>query len=187
MARHWLQSFVIALALIPASASVPVYAGEKPRESRTIQLKLAPGDTVKVTTFGMPTLTGEFIISEEGTIAFPLVGNIQAAGAKASDIQKALTASLASGYVNVPSVTVEVVKYRPIYLLGEVEKPGEYPYTHGLTVREAVAKAGGFTYRANKKRVRIKAAGETEEYTYKVNAGIPVAPGDTIRIGERFF
>lgn len=187
MARHWSQSFVIALALILGSATVPAHAGEKPRESRQIELKLAPGDTVKVTTFGMPTLTGEFTISEEGTIAFPLVGSIQAAGGKASDIQQALTAGLASGYVNVPSVTVEVVKYRPIYILGEVGKPGEYPYTHGLTVREAVAKAGGFTYRANKKRAHIKSAGETEEHTYKVSAGIPVAPGDTIRIGESFF
>ena len=187
MARQWIQGFIIVLALTLASVPGPARAGEEPRESRQIELKLAPGDTVKVTTFGMPSLTGEFIISDEGTIAFPLVGNVQAAGAKASDIQKALTAGLSAGYVNVPSVSVEVSKYRPIYILGEVGKPGEYPYSHGLTVREAVAKAGGFSYRANKKRAYIKGAGETEEHVYKVTANIPVAPGDTIRIGERFF
>lgn len=187
MAREWIRGFLIIFALISFGAVQPALAGEDPRESRQIELKLAPGDTVKVTTFGMPTLTGEFVISDEGTIAFPLVGNIQAAGLKPSDIQQALTAGLANGYLANPSVSVEVGKYRPIYILGEVGKPGEYPFSLGLTVRDAVAKAGGFSYRANKKKVYIKSAGEADEHVYRLTAGIPVAPGDTIRIGERFF
>jgi polysaccharide export outer membrane protein len=186
MTRRWIHGFII-LALTSVSAAAPVQAGEKPREERSVELKLAPGDTVKVSTYGLPTLTGEFVISSEGTIAFPLVGNVQAAGVEPSDIQQALTAGLAAGYVTDPSVSVEVAKYRPIYILGQVGKPGEYPFSLGLTVRDAVAKAGGFTYRANEKKAFIKAAGETEEHVYKLTAGIPVAPGDTIRIGERFF
>lgn len=187
MTKQWIRSFIIVLALASAGTIRPAHAGEKPRESREVELKLAPGDTVKVTTYGMPALTGEFVISADGTIAFPLVGNIQAANVKPADIQQALTAGLANGYMTTPSVSVEVGTYRPIYLLGQVGKPGEYPYALGLTVRDAVAKAGGFTYRANEKRVYIKSANETEEHVYKLTAGIPVAPGDTIRIGERYF
>lgn len=186
MAIRSFQGFIIVLALAFAGASGPAH-GDKPRDNREVELKLAPGDTVKVTTYDMPALTGEFVISSEGTIAFPLVGNVQAAGVKPSDIQQALMAGLSNGYLNVPSVSVEVTKYRPIYILGQVGSPGEYPYSFGLTVHNAIAKAGGFTYRANEKRVYIKGADETEEQAYKLTAGLPVAPGDTIRIGERFF
>ncbi|GGB95313.1 polysaccharide export protein [Novosphingobium endophyticum] len=186
MTGLWIKRFIVFLALTFVSAVSPA-AADKPLESREIELKLAPGDMVKITTYGQPTLTGEFVISSEGTIAFPLLGNVQAAGVRPSDIQAALMAGLANGYVNDPSVTVEVGAYRPIYILGEVGKPGEYPFSLGLTVRDAVAKAGGFSYRANKKRVYIKSAGEADERLYKLTAGIPVAPGDTIRIGERFF
>ncbi|CCA91716.1 polysaccharide biosynthesis/export family protein [Novosphingobium sp. PP1Y] len=187
MAKKWFQALTLTLALTAVSAQHPTLAGEKPRESRDVELQLAPGDTIKVTTYGLPALSGDFVISSEGTIAFPLVGNIKAAGVKPSAIQETITAGLASGYVTEPSVAVEVGSYRPIYILGEVGKPGEYPYSLGLTIRDAVAKAGGFTYRANEKRVYIKGAGEEDEHPYKLTAGIPVAPGDTIRIGERYF
>jgi polysaccharide export outer membrane protein len=186
MTRQWIRGFIIFLTLAFVGA-VPPASAEKPLESRNIELKLAPGDTVKITTYGQPTLSGEFVISSEGTIAFPLLGHVKAAGVRPADIQAVLTAGLGNGFVNEPSVQVEVGTYRPIYILGEVGKPGEYPYALGLTVRDAVAKAGGFSYRANKKRVYIKAAGEMDEQAYKLTAGIPVAPGDTIRIGERFF
>lgn len=187
MTRRWFQVFIIIMVLISVDAARPAYAGEDPRESREVRLTLSPGDTIKVTTYGMPNLTGEFVISAAGTIAFPLLGEIKAAGVEPSQIQQSLTAGLGNGYVNNPNVTVEVGNYRPIYILGEVGKPGEYPYSVGLTVREAVAKAGGFTYRAKKNRAYIKPVGETEEHVYRLTANIPVAPGDTIRIGERFF
>ncbi len=82
---------------------------------------------------------------------------------------------------------MEVLNYRPFYILGEVNKPGEYPYTNGLTVMNAVATAEGFTYRANTKRVFIKRADTSEEQEYPLNSTTPVAPGDTIRVAERFF
>ena len=80
-----------------------------------------------------------------------------------------------------------MLNYRPFYIMGEVTKPGEYPYTNGLTVLNAVATAGGFTYRANKGRVFIKRSAEGDEHTYPLTSTTTVAPGDTIRIGERFF
>ena len=80
-----------------------------------------------------------------------------------------------------------MLTYRPFYILGEVNKPGEYPYTNGLTVLNAVATANGFTYRANTHRVRIRRVGESEEKEYEITSTSAVAPGDTIRIRERLF
>ncbi|MBK5265365.1 MAG: polysaccharide export protein [Alphaproteobacteria bacterium] len=162
-------------------------AGEEPLETRNVVIGLAPGDTLKITTYGELTLTGDFVISPAGTISFPLIGVVKAAGFEVPAIQKALTTALADGYVLDPKVTVDVAHFRPVYILGEVNKPGEYPFALGLTVRGAVAKADGFTYRANEKRAFIKGASETAEHSYKLTADIPVAPGDTLRIGERYF
>lgn len=185
--RRSIFGFMLTLALASIGAYTNAVAGEAPLESREVVVGLSPGDKLKITTYGEPALTGEFVISPAGTISFPLIGEVKAAGLPAADIQKTLTTALADGYVVNPRVTVDVANFRPIYILGEVNKPGEYPYAIGLTVRGAVAKADGFTYRANEKRVFIKSAGETAERGYKLTADIPVAPGDTLRIGERYF
>src|SRR5688500_18437344 len=148
---------------------------------------LSPGDKLRISTYGEPSVSGEFAISAAGTSSFPLIGTVEAAGRDAQAVQQAITTALADGFVNDPKVTVEVANFRPVYILGEVNKPGEYPFALGLTVRGAVAKADGFTYRANEKRVFIKRAGEAEEKAYRLTADVPVQPGDTIRIGERYF
>ncbi|MBR9833835.1 MAG: polysaccharide export protein, partial [Alphaproteobacteria bacterium] len=94
---------------------------------------------------------------------------------------------LSDGYLLDPSVSAEVINYRPFFILGEISRPGEYPYASGLTVLNAVAAAGGFSYRANKKAVFIKAFEGEKEVAYQLNAQVMVQPGDTIRIGERIF
>src|SRR3546814_13702244 len=91
---------------------------------------------------------------------------------------------LAGGFLLEPKVSVQVASFRPVYVLGEVNKPGEYPYTQGLTIRGAVAKADGFTYRANEKRVFLKRAGEAGEREYELTADFPVLPGGTIQLGR---
>ena len=80
-----------------------------------------------------------------------------------------------------------MIEYRPYYILGEVNKPGQYQFTVGLTVSKAVATAGGFTYRANQKRVLITRDGTPSEEEVTLTASTPIGPGDTIRIAERFF
>jgi len=99
----------------------------------------------------------------------------------------AIETQLREGYLLEPKVSVQVASFRPVYILGEVNKPGEYPYTQGLTIRGAVAKADGFTYRANEKRVFLKRTGEPGERAYPLTADFAVLPGDTIRFGERYF
>jgi protein involved in polysaccharide export with SLBB domain len=149
--------------------------------------KLGSGDKIRVITFGEESLTGEFTVGGSGKVSLPLVGEVQAAGLTIPEFQKGVETILKDGYLREPRVSVEVLNYRPFYILGEVNKPGEYPYTNGLTVMNAVATAEGFTYRANTRRVFIKRADSAEEQEYPLTSMTPVAPGDTIRVKERFF
>lgn len=149
--------------------------------------RLGSGDKVRVITYGEASLTGEFYVGGTGKVSLPLVGEVSAAGVTVREFQERVETVLKDGYLKEPRVSVEVLNYRPFYILGEVNKPGEYPYTNGLTVLNAVATAEGFTYRANKGRVFIKRADGEKEEEFPLAGATPVAPGDTIRIGERFF
>lgn len=153
----------------------------------TFQYRLGPGDKVRIQTFGENSLTGEFNVSGGGTVSLPLIGDIRAQGLTTGELQVAIENALKNGFLTDPQVSVEVLNYRPFYILGEVTKPGEYPYTNGLTVLNAVATANGFTYRADTHRVFIKRANETAEHEVDLTTTTPVEPGDTIRIKERFF
>lgn len=148
------------------------------------EYRLGPADQLRITVFNEPDLTGLFVVGAQGTIAYPLVGNVRAAGLTVNEFTAELQRRL-SEYVRQPSVSVEVANYRPFFILGEVQRPGTYPYSANLTVMNAVATAGGFTYRANRGRVFIRHANENEERSYPLTVSTPVLPGDTVRIGER--
>ena len=137
--------------------------------------------------FGEAALGGEFVIDANGRIALPLIGEVQAAGLTGAQLQDAVAQALSQGYLNQPRVTAQVLTYRPIYILGEVNRPGEYPYLPDLTVLNAVATAQGFTYRANTRRVFVRRAGSQVEEAQPLTADARVSPGDTLRIGERYF
>lgn len=149
--------------------------------------RLGSGDKVRVNVFGEQALTGEFQVSGGGMISLPLIGDIKAAGLTVAEFQRSVEEGLKQGYLLDPKVSAEVLTYRPFFVLGEVGSPGTYPYSNGLTVLNAVATAGGFTYRADTKRVYIRRAGGGDEEVYHLTTSTAVAPGDTIRIGERFF
>jgi polysaccharide export outer membrane protein len=150
---------------------------------------LGSGDKLRITVFGEERLTGEYAVSGNGVVAFPLIGDVPAGDLSVTQLQEAIRTKLAAGYLRDPRVSVEVLDFRPYYISGEVNTPGKYPYTNGLTVQQAVATAGGFTYRANKKRIAIKRSQESTEQTVELRNGTPVyiRPGDTIRVLERFF
>lgn len=148
---------------------------------------LGSGDKVRVTTFGEQELSGEFLVGGDGKVSMPLVGDIKAGGLTVPQFQTAVETALKQGYLKDPHVSVEVLTYRPFYILGEVKSPGTYPYTNGLTVMNAVATAGGFTYRANTHKVFIKRENSQDEEAFRLDPTTPVAPGDTIRIPERYF
>jgi polysaccharide export outer membrane protein len=149
--------------------------------------RLGPGDKIRLIVFGEEALSGQFVVSGNGKVSLPLIGEVNAANLTVPQFQDEVDAALRQGYLKEPRVSAEVLTYRPFYILGEVRNPGEYPYSSGLTVLNAVATAGGFTYRAQTKRVFIRRHSETEEKSYELKSETSVAPGDTIRIGERFF
>jgi polysaccharide export outer membrane protein len=166
----------------PAPAAPALAAADTTRDYR-----LGPADKVRITVYGEETLTGEYSVSGSGVISFPLIGEVRAAERTLPQIREEIRAKLADGYLREPQVSAEVLTFRPFYILGEVNRPGQYPYMDGLTVPKAVATAGGFTYRANQKKVFIKRGDHPTEEVHQLTAETMVAPGDIIRIGERFF
>lgn len=149
---------------------------------------LAAGDKLRITVYSEPALTGEYAINASGNVAFPLIGDVPAKDGTVEQLAAAITTKLSGGYVKDPRVSVEVLNYRPYYILGEVNKPGEFPYAVNLTVEQAVAAAGGYSYRANKRYAFVRRASDPIEHSVDLR-GAPtyVLPGDTIRIGERYF
>lgn len=148
---------------------------------------LGPNDRVRVKVYGEPDITGEYEVDSTGQVSIPLAGRIRAEGLTTRQLERAIVSALAKGIVRDPRVNVEVALYRPYYILGEVKKGGEYPYRLGLTVMDAVASAGGFTYRANESKVYVQRAGTAAEEVYSLDSPIPIFPGDNIRIPERWF
>jgi protein involved in polysaccharide export with SLBB domain len=151
------------------------------------EYRLGPGDTVRITTFGEPTLSGLFEVSGSGRAALPLVGEVKAEGLTAAEFGRVVEAAFRDGFLKEPKVSIEVAVYRPFYILGEVGKPGQYPFTNGLTVLNAVATANGFTYRADTRHVFIKHAKDAVEHRVDLTTSTLVEPGDTLRIKERYF
>jgi polysaccharide export outer membrane protein len=148
---------------------------------------LGPSDKVRIRVYGESDITGEYEVDNNGFISVPLAGRVKAAGLTTRQLERAVAAALSKGLLRDPRVNVEIATYRPFYILGEVKRAGEYPYKSGLTVLDAVASAGGYTYRANESKVVIRRAGSNVEETFPLNAPVPVFPGDNIRIPERFF
>ena len=185
------MSLLVAVAALCAAAFAP--AAVSAQEATAAEVRVLPEyrlgscDKGRVITYGEESLTGEFFVGGSGNISLPLIGEVKAQGLTIPEIQTSIQTALKEGYLRDPRVSVEVLNYRPFYILGEVESPGEYPYTNGLSVLNAVATAGGFTYRANNRRVFIKRSDTDDEREFPLTPMTPVAPGDTIRIAERFF
>ena len=186
------------MAAIGIAAMLTACASGAPIETRsasdTLQVSraakaytLGTGDQVRITVFGQADLSGEFEVDGSGSISLPLIGQVSAIDQTTPSLEQTITTRLADGFLREPRVSAEVINYRPFYILGEVGAPGEYPYTSGISVLNAVASAGGFTYRANKKVVYIKSSESPSEVGYQLNLQVLVQPGDTIRIGERLF
>jgi polysaccharide export outer membrane protein len=154
---------------------------------RTDSYTLSPGDKLKITVFNVPDITGEYALSPTGEIGLPLLGAINAAGMSPDHLSEFITGKLAKGYVNNPKVTVEVTNFRPFYILGEINHPGEFPYKATMTIEQAIATAGGYTYRAARHSAYLRRTGEGERLIKFGDKPTYVMPGDTIRVGVRYF
>ena len=149
---------------------------------------LGPGDEVRVTVFGQPELTGSYLVSDSGEIAVPLIPGVEASGVTADSLAERITAELQSAEVVLdPAVSVEVRRYRPFFILGEVAGPGSYPYVSDMTVLTAVAIAGGFTDRGRRDLFEITRARDGTTLQGQAGPEVRIQPGDVIRVLERYF
>ena len=148
---------------------------------------LDSGDRLRVTVFEQPTMTNTYTVDQAGYIAFPLVGQVPARGRTLQQLSGQLATKLKQGYLRDPDVTIDVDRYRSIYVMGEVGQPGQYAYVPGLTVQNAIAVAGGFSARANQGTVDVTRKINGQVITGRVNISSAIIAGDTIYVRERLF
>jgi polysaccharide export outer membrane protein len=185
------KGFVAAAGLL-ALAVLSGCAGYRPappafHEAINQPYMLDAGDQIRVTVFDQEDLTNTYSVGKSGYIAFPLVGAVAARGRTIQQIEQDLAARLRNGYLRNPDVSVEVDEYRSIYLMGEVGAAGQYAYTPGMTVQNAIAAAGGFSARANQANVDITRQINGRVMTGRVLISDPLLPGDTVFVRERLF
>jgi polysaccharide export outer membrane protein len=126
-------------------------------------------------------------LSNAATVPYPLLGEVRAKGRTPVELEEVITEGLADGYLVNPRVTVNVIEYRSFYVNGEVSSPGGYAFQPGMTVRKAIAIAGGKTDRASSSKMYIKREGGTAEEQREVELDDPLMPGDILTIEESFF
>jgi polysaccharide export outer membrane protein len=149
---------------------------------------LGPGDKISLKVFGHADLSGQTTVGSDGTIAVPLVGQVKAATFTVAELKERIVTRLNRDFVVDPKVSIEVLNYRPFFILGEVKKAGKYDYIVGITVRKAIAIAEGYTRRAKHDPVLlIREDREGVPVRYKASLNTPVHPGDTIEVVRRLF
>ncbi|MEG3349617.1 polysaccharide biosynthesis/export family protein [Novacetimonas sp. GS1] len=150
--------------------------------------RLGVDDEIRVMTYEQDQFTSDFRVDSSGKVAFPVAGSLQAAGLTtvefAAEVSKALQAAR---MLRDPSVSVEVSAYRLVSVLGEVAKPGQYPYQPAMTLLTAVAAGGGFTYRALETRAYVVRQEGDHAVVGYLKPHDYVKPGDVIKIYERHF
>lgn len=169
-----------------APIDAPSYIGQDNQELSPQEDLVNIGDKLKVTVFGEDNLSGPVEVNTNGQISIPLVGEIDAKGSTLQDLRSKITNRLSQGYLKNPKVTVERMNYRPIYIQGEVKNAGEYPYKAGLNLRDVIAMAGGYTYRADESFLYL-GRGSKPNVAISTPGNMQILPGDSIRIPERFF
>jgi polysaccharide export outer membrane protein len=148
--------------------------------------KLSSGDKVKIAVFGETDLSVTERVSDRGTISYPLLGELKVAGMSPGELERHITSRLKGPYLVDPKVTVSIEQYREFFVMGQVNRPGSFPYAPGLTVRKAISIAGGFTERASRGKIFIVSEKSAQEER-KVGENDPIGPGDTVVVKESFF
>ena len=181
-----LAALILSACGGPDLISGPQFVTRGAESAASRQFRLGVGDKFKLAVFGEDNLSGQFEVNGEGRASLPLIGEMPAKGMTVEEFRAAIARKLSDGYLKNPKVTVEMANYRPIYVHGEVKSGGEFQYKNGLKLRDAIAMAGGYTYRADQDYLMISRDGETDA-AVKMPADVAVLPGDNIRVPERFF
>jgi protein involved in polysaccharide export with SLBB domain len=180
LAGRWLGLLLLGALSLAACADLPDSCG--PGTGDATAYRVGAGDQLRVTVFRQPDLSGPLQVDGQGYLAMPLVGRIAAGGLTTQALQEAIETKLREGgYLVDPDVSIEVLTYRPIYILGQVLRPGRYEYRNGMTAINAVALAGGYTTRGKTSEVAITRAG----CTYAASPDTAILPDAVITVPER--
>lgn len=148
---------------------------------------LDSGDKLRIVVFGQEGITNSYLVGVDGNVNLPLIGTVPARGFTTQKLSQMIAERLKQGYVREPHVSVEVEAYRPFFILGEVTTPGQYPYVANMSAETAIAIAGGFSARANKRTVELTRNAPGQQFKGEVPLNYPLRPGDTIVVKERWF
>lgn len=146
---------------------------------------LSSGDKLHITLYGDDSFTADYSILSDGSIVLPLLGQVEVGGKSVAQVQALLEERLSKGLYSNPRVNVQLIELQPVYVLGEVGRPGSYPFAPDMTLSKAVALAGGYTYRAKNSVIAVRRAGGGAEIFVRGDPALQLAPGDTVRILER--
>ncbi len=177
---------LLALAVLGGCTDTGVLS-ETPLQGQDAPYRLDSGDRLRVIVFGQTDLSGEYSVDGAGQISIPLMSPVPARGLTTDELEASLVASLSQTLLRDPSVSVEVLAFRPFFILGEVTNAGQYPFVAGMSVKTAVAIAGGYTYRANERTAIITRNLGDRIVEIGVESSEAVQPGDTVLIKERYF
>lgn len=182
-----IRHFYTALFALMALFSVTLSAHAQPLAG-SATYKLSSGDVIRISVFGEPNLSfDETRLTDAGTFSYPFVGEVKAQGKTAVELERVLTDALRGDFLVDPRVSISVLEYREFYISGEVNQPGGYKYQPGLSLRRAIALAGGLTERASTKRITVVRDQDASRKPERVDLDAPVLPGDTINIDQGFF
>lgn len=183
----------------PAYAPAPAYAAQGgvyvPAQAATVAAPAAfeqpyaldSGDRLRIAVFGQDGMTNSYAVDAAGNVNVALIGAVRARGLTTQMLARDIAGRLRQGYVREPHVTVEVEAYRPFYILGEVNAPGQYPYQPNMTVETAIAIAGGYSPRADRRSATLARSVGGLAMRQRVPGGFPLQPGDTVNVPERWF
>ncbi|MCF6369969.1 polysaccharide export protein [Rhizobium sp. TRM95001] len=157
------------------------------QQSAVQPYRLDSGDRLRITVYDQAGLSNTYAVDQAGYIAFPLIGQVAARGQTLPALEGAIAARLKQGYLRDPDVTIEVDRYRPVFVMGEVGRPGQYSYVPGMTAQNAIAIAGGFTPRGNRRDIDVTRKVNGRPVTGRAPISSPVLAGDTIYVRERLF
>ncbi len=185
--KRW-QILMAAVLAMPAGCASSTRDLPMVEDVADSAYRLGPGDEVRIAVFGFDQMANSYIVGDSGTISLPMLSTVEVAGKTPREVEATIAQTLRTrDLAPNASVSVQVQKYRPIYILGEVQKPGQYPYVPGMTVTTAVAIAGGYTFRANTREASVRRGTGTAARRMRAGPDSAVQPGDTVDVPEAWF